>query len=424
MTRHSIATRLIDDREAEEAAWDGRLFLLSAQNQRGRGQPPQGFRGDSDAPVRLDRIGAGRIDMGRRPAERPRPECAAAQPEGPPDPGLRGGNRKRAALIREIEKMRGSTVICFLTSLRNGANGYMTDDSVRVFLDHMARFKTRPVEKLDIFLCSNGGSGAVPWRLISLFREFARSFCVLIPYRAYSAATLLALGADEIVMHPFAEMGPIDPTVTNDFNPIEHATGKKIGISVEDVTAYINFIRSTVGITHEDELVKAVEILAQKIHPLALGNVERFLSQSRLIARKALHTHMGEKDTHTVAAIVENLASKLYFHGHPINRREARDELHLKVNLDLPEELEKAMWSLYLEFETLFGNRLPFDPAADLEREGLVVKEYEQLQTTIESAWLSSALKARRRFSRIDGGIREHVISQGWVHKRLRRGKD
>jgi len=35
---------------------------------------------------------------------------------------------------------------------------------------------------------------------------------------------MLALGADEIVMHPFAEMGPIDPTVSNDFNPVDPTT--------------------------------------------------------------------------------------------------------------------------------------------------------------------------------------------------------
>ncbi len=83
--------------------------------------------------------------------------------------------------------------------------------SVRVMCDHLLRLPARPIEKLDIFLVSNGGSGTVPWRLVSLFREFSRSFSVLIPYRAYSAASLLALGADEIVMHPFGELGPIDP---------------------------------------------------------------------------------------------------------------------------------------------------------------------------------------------------------------------
>ena len=237
----------------------------------------------------------------------------------------------RVELIKRLEKLRGSSVISFLTSLRPNVPSQMAEDSVRVFFDHLTLLPARPVEKLDVFLCSNGGSGTVPWRLVSLFREFAKTFAVLIPYRAYSAASLLALGADEIVMHPFAELGPIDPTVSNEFNPTEANTGRRLGISVEDVTAYVNFIKSTVGITHEDELVRAIEILAQKVHPLALGNVERFLSQSRMIAKKILRTHMKEPDEHTIDEIVENMASKLYFHGHPINRREAKNDLKLKV---------------------------------------------------------------------------------------------
>jgi hypothetical protein len=242
----------------------------------------------------------------------------------------------------------------------------MSDDAVRVMFDHLLRLPSRPVPKLDIFLCSNGGSGTVPWRLVSLFREFAKSFGVLVPYRAYSAASLIALGADEIVMHPFAELGPIDPSVSNDFNPVEQGTGKRLGISVEDVSAYINFVKSGVGISHEDELVKAVEILANKVHPLALGNVERFLSQSRMIAKKILRTHMKDADEHTIKELVENMASKLYFHGHPINRQEAKDDLKLKVKTDIAPELETAMWSLYLDYEEEFENQSIFNPAADL----------------------------------------------------------
>jgi len=130
-----------------------------------------------------------------------------------------------------------------------------------------------------------GGSGTTPWRIVSLLREYAKEFNVLIPFKAYSAATLIALGADEILMHPCGELGPIDPTVSNDYNPVESNTGRRLGISVEDVKAYVNFVKNTVGITHEDELVRAFEILANKVHPLALGNVERFLAQSRMIAR-------------------------------------------------------------------------------------------------------------------------------------------
>lgn len=330
-----------------------------------------------------------------------------------------GAWARRAALIRRIERMRGSSVICYLTSLRPGAGGFITDDSVRVFLDHLLRIK-RPVDRLDLFLVSNGGSGSAPWRLISLFREFARSFAVLLPYRAYSAATLLALGADEIVMHPFAEMGPIDPTVMNDYNPTDSASGKRLGMSVEDVTAYVDFVRSTMGIKSGNGLTKALEILSQRVHPLAIGNVQRIRAQSRLVAGKALRTHMGKKRPRDVDAIVENLASRLHCHCHPINRREARDEIKLKVCPCVPVELEAAMWELYTEYEALFENLRPFDPLTDIEREGIRFKEYEPLQAIIESAGLSSRLTTRKRFLRSErGGVSEQIIHEGWIHRKM-----
>ncbi len=342
---------------------------------------------------------------------------------------------ERDALIKRIEELRGSHLICFLTSLRPNVPSQIAEDSVRVFYDHLLLLPSRPVDKLDIFLCSNGGSGTVPWRMVSLFREFAKSFCVLVPYRAYSAASLLALGADEIVMHPFGELGPIDPTVSNEFNPMEQGTGRRLGISVEDVKAYVDFIKSTVGITHEDELIKAIEILARKVHPLALGNVERFLSQSRMIARKILRTHMKEADEYTINEIVENMASKLYFHGHPINRREAKDDLRLKVNSELTPELEAAMWDLYKKYEEEFQNLDTFNPAGDLAQAltptptpqptSLPQKEYELLHAMVESTRLSSKMTTKRRFTLLgfqqpgQPAIREDILSQGWNHSQV-----
>jgi hypothetical protein len=332
---------------------------------------------------------------------------------------------ERISLIKKIQGLRKSRVICYLTSLRPNVPAQMADDSVRVLFDHVLLLSGRPVDKLDVFLCSNGGSGTVPWRLASLFREFAKSFCVLIPYRAYSAASLLALGADEILMHPFAELGPIDPTVSNEFNPVEQNTGRRLGISVEDLRAYVTFIKSTVGITHEDELVKAIEILAQKIHPLAIGNVERFLQQSRMIAKKILRTHMKESDEHTINEIVENMASKLYFHGHPINRKEAKQDLKLKVVDKLPAELETALWDLYKEFETEFDNQSPFSPAGDLALDSggaqEAIKEYTLVHAMIESEGLSSVHTTRRRYTVriIQPGkkvIEEDILTQGWSH--------
>lgn len=340
----------------------------------------------------------------------------------------------RLALIQQLEQARGSKVICYLTSLRQNVPGQIADDQVRVFFDHLLQLPRPPIEKLDIFLCSNGGSGTVPWRLVSLFREFARSFAVLIPYRAYSAATLLALGADEIVMHPFAELGPIDPTVANDFNPIEQHTGRRLGISVEDVTAYVNFIKSTVGITHEDELVKTIEILANKVHPLALGNIERFVAQSRMIAKKILRTHMTNVEDHTIDEIVENMASKLYFHGHPINRREAKADLRLRISANPEPELEALLWQLYTDFEAEFENRTSFSPEVELASmsDSVVEKEYTLTHAMIESVALSSRYVSQRRYRMArfvappnplqQAAIQEEVVAQAWSHSAAAEG--
>jgi len=65
-----------------------------------------------------------------------------------------------------------------------------------------------------------------------------------------------------------------------------------------------------VGITHEDELVQAIKVLADKVHPLALGTSSDSV-QSRMIARKILRTHMSETEDHVINEIVENMASKL-----------------------------------------------------------------------------------------------------------------
>lgn len=338
--------------------------------------------------------------------------------------------RTRKQMIADIEKQRGSRLICFLTTLRPGVAGQIADDQVRVLFDHLLKLPKRRVEKLDLFLVSNGGNGVVPWRIVSLLREFSETFRVLIPYRAYSAASLIALGADEIVMHPFGELGPIDPSVSNDFNP-RNAQGQPLAISVEDVKAYINFIKKTVGITHEDELVKTIEALCNQVHPLALGNVERFVSQSRMIATKVLKTHMNEAADHIIDEMVENMTSKLYFHGHPINRVEAKNDLKLKV-ADCPAILESLMWRLYLDFEKEFENTVAFNPVGALVGKAPpapvvagqppqpVTVESSLIHAMIQSSGLKSTYVSKRRNALIQTPtgpqLQDFVLEQGWSH--------
>ncbi len=56
---------------------------------------------------------------------------------------------------------------------------------------------------------------------MSLIRQYTNDFAVMVPLHPFSAATLIALGADKIIMHKMGCLGPIDPSVTNIFNPAD-----------------------------------------------------------------------------------------------------------------------------------------------------------------------------------------------------------
>lgn len=274
----------------------------------------------------------------------------------------------RVPLIEKLQQLRKNRlIISYITSTRAGLEIQMADDVLRLVFEHLESGKEKAKNGVDLFIHSNGGSGTVPWRLVSLIREYTKHFAVLVPNRAFSAATLVALGADEIVMHRMGCLGPIDPSVANIFNPTNPQNpSQRAPISVEDVTAYFRMVKDEVGISHEDELVQALIALTSQIHPLALGNVQRSHSQARMMARKLLKKHMAKKQEHEIEQIIDNLKSNLFFHGHPINRDEAEKDLALKVVV-ADAELESAMWNLYLQYEQELKLTEPFNPLHEIE---------------------------------------------------------
>ncbi len=302
-------------------------------------------------------------------------------------------------IIKQIQSERSSRLIAYIVSTRQGVSFQIADDAVRVIYDHLVSLKIKKGEKIDLFLHSFGGVGVVPWKLVNLIREFTDNFEVLVPYKAYSAATLIALGANKIIMHLMGELGPIDPQVANEFNPIT-PQGQQIGINVEDLVSYIAFVKDYVGITHEDELIQSLNALTNNIHPLALGNVHRFYSQSRMMARKLLKLHMTDpKEEYIIDEVTETLTSKLFFHGHPINRKEAAD---LKLKIENPsQEVENLMWNLYLMYERELQMKDSFNPKEMLNSSGRdTLDSVEVTGACIESEMKKDKFVSRFRITR------------------------
>jgi len=272
------------------------------------------------------------------------------------------------ALIREIEKKRNSKVIAYITSDRQNLQHGISADAVSVLHEHILAIDPQERSKLDLFLYSRGGESDTPWTIVSMFRECSKEgmFSVLIPYRAHSAATVIALGADEIIMTEKAELGPIDITIERGpYNPTEGSTPQRLPISVEDVTGYFALL-AKIGCKNPEEKLKGFEQLTNKVHPLALGTVSRLLEQTKSVALKLLGTRAKPFTVRRNKDIIKKLSSEIYSHRHTICRTEA-----IKLGLEQVIKAEDAqinneLWGLYNEYRSLFSFEEPFTPEEHL----------------------------------------------------------
>lgn len=66
-------------------------------------------------------------------------------------------------------------------------------------------------QELDLVLHSPGGSAEAAESAVSYLRKRFTHIRVFVPLAAMSAATMIALAADEIVMGQHSQLGPIDP---------------------------------------------------------------------------------------------------------------------------------------------------------------------------------------------------------------------
>ena len=255
--------------------------------------------------------------------------------------------------IQQIEKLRNSRVITYLTSDKQGpVNARIAGDIIPVISRQLRTIgKT---SNIDLFLYSTGGDTMVPWRLVSMIREYCDKFSVLIPYKAHSAATMISLGADEIVMTDLSEISPIDPSTANVFNPQDPQNPQnRIPISVEDVMAYFDLAKNKFGIKNDEDLAKIFNKFVEsnpQIHPLALGNVNRTHNLIRILAKRLLKSHKSPMREEEIEKIVDYFTEKLYSHQYFIGRKEAKEDLGLRTVVNADVNLSKAMTDLYEEY--------------------------------------------------------------------------
>jgi len=320
---------------------------------------------------------------------------------------------RRVRLMEQISALREAVLICYVAGDRENVGTRVASDVVPVIYRHLELCGPQP--RIDLFLYTRGGDILTPWRLVHLIREYTPHFAVLVPYRAYSAGTLICLGADEILMGKMGELGPIDPSVVNAFSPQDPCQpSARIPVHVEDVIAYMALAREKAGLSGEEELSQAFHLLAERIHPLTLGNVHRNYLLIRSLARRLLYLHYEPAEEERVERIVNSLTERLYAHNHMIPRAEAARDIKLPVVCP-PPELEKLIWELFRDYALELRLDEPFNPLEVLEGRRT---EFEVVGGFVESRWGQDAFVFSGVIERRDlpepGHVDVNIYRQSW----------
>ena len=116
---------------------------------------------------------------------------------------------QRQELLKSWGKINGDrNVVAYFCSFQQ--DDAMIVDSDRDILEELLA-KMDHTKALDLILNSPGGEPLAAERIIQVCRAYCTQFRVVVPKLAKSAATMIAFGADTILLGETSELGPIDP---------------------------------------------------------------------------------------------------------------------------------------------------------------------------------------------------------------------
>lgn len=335
---------------------------------------------------------------------------------------------QRQELIREIESQTKSRLICYVTGDRRGLETKIAGDTLPLMYDHLRGIGAVP--RISVFLYTVGGDSLAGWAIVSLVREFCDTLGVIIPFRALSCGTLIALGADELIMAKGGQLSPVDPSLASPYNPpapgqVQPGAVQLLPVSVEDVIGYLKLAREEAGIKGDEGISKIMTVLSEKVHPMALGAVYRSREQIRLLAGKLLAMH--EKNQDKIGKLVDALTKELPSHQYLIGRKEAKDGFGLKVS-EPSGHLDELIWNLYKDYEERLQLNEPYNPEAILGTSGQITATFDRAvieslkqDGTARTHVFRTQKEVRRVQSTQPGipfpvvGIQERPIADHWV---------
>ena len=316
--------------------------------------------------------------------------------------------RTQAAIAAMSERL-GGPLLCFWTSV----NGSICHNDV-VAMNEILKDQKK-VRKLYLFVKSDGGSGQVSLRLVNLLRRKCDRLVVLVPLNCESAATMLALGADEIQMGSMAFLTAVDTSVIHDMSPIDR-DNDRVRVGTNELQRIVSLWKNQKGPATKNPY----EEIYRYIHPLVIGAVDRAGSLSMMLCNQILSYHV--KSPAVRKRISHRLNNDYPSHSYPIVLREAK-QIGLNA-VEMPSDLEQDLIDLN-ELYSEMGQRCRTDFDEHNHHDNEIVNIHETAGKQIyfqvdkdwhyrqaDRTWVYTNEKSRWRVQRAasDGTFIEEVL--------------
>lgn len=234
--------------------------------------------------------------------------------------------KDRISLYEQLEKEFDSKILLYVTGDRQNLGAQIGEDVIDYFIEHLDKIGV--TKRISLYLYTRGGDTAAAWNIVNLLRMFCDELQVIVPHKAHSAGTIISLGANEIVMTKQATLSPIDPSINTAMNPQIPEGKGTFPVSVEAVKGYLEFAQNELHIDYPQALAEIYSKLTDYVHPLVLGQTYRSRAQIQRLASKLLRNQVTEAE---IKNITDFLCSDSGSHDYTINRREAENDLKLKI---------------------------------------------------------------------------------------------
>jgi len=239
-------------------------------------------------------------------------------------------------IIARLEKELDGAFVAYWSS----GNGSVCHSDVAAFYELLRNIT--PGKKLYLFIKSSGGNGQAALRIVNLWRRYASHITAMVPLECASAATMMALGADEIRMGPLAYLTAVDTSLTHALSPVDR-NNYSVSVSQDELNRVLRLWKES----QDGGDTNPYPCLYSHVHPLVIGAIDRASSLSIQICQEILSFHLH--DVKERERISRHLNSAYPSHGYPIMLGEAQ-RIGLKVK-----ELDPKINDLLIELNETFS---------------------------------------------------------------------